>query len=58
MKLGYLRTIRKRSDNQRSGFQHHFQDKKKRMSLSKFKAMFIVFFDIQGIVMAEWLPSG
>jgi len=24
----------------------------------KFKAMLIVFFDIQGIVMAEWVPSG
>ena len=28
------------------------------MVLSKFKDMFIVFFDIQGIVMAEWVPSG
>jgi hypothetical protein len=25
---------------------------------SKFKAMLIVFFDIQGIVMTEWVPSG
>jgi hypothetical protein len=25
---------------------------------SKFKAMLIVFFDIQGIVVAEWVPSG
>jgi len=24
----------------------------------KFKAMLIVFFDIQGIVMAEWVPIG
>jgi len=32
--------------------------KKARMSRSKFKAMLIVFFDIQGIVMAEWVPSG
>jgi histone-lysine N-methyltransferase SETMAR len=32
--------------------------KKARMSPSKFKAMLIVFFDIQGIVMAEWVPSG
>jgi len=31
--------------------------KKARMSRSKFKAMLIVFFDIQGIVMAEWVPS-
>ena len=28
------------------------------MSCSKFKAMLIVFFDIQGIVMAEWVPIG
>ena len=28
------------------------------MSRLKFKAILIVFFDIQGIVMAEWLPSG
>jgi len=32
--------------------------KKARMSRSKFKAMLMVFFDIQGIVMAEWVPSG
>jgi len=31
--------------------------KKARMSRSKFKAMLIVFFDIQGIMMAEWVPS-
>jgi len=28
------------------------------MSLSKFKDMLHIFFDIQGIVMAEWVPSG
>jgi len=28
------------------------------MSHLKLKAMLIVFFDIQGIVMAEWVPSG
>jgi len=28
------------------------------MSCLKLKAMLIVFFDIQGIVMAEWVPSG
>jgi len=28
------------------------------MSGSKFKAMLIVFFDMQDIVMAEWVPSG
>ena len=27
------------------------------MNFSKFKTMLIVFFDIQGIVMAEWVPS-
>jgi len=27
------------------------------MSCSKFKAMLIVFFDIQGTVMAEWVPG-
>ena len=32
--------------------------KKARMSYSKFKAMLIVFFDIQGIVIADWVPSG
>ena len=32
--------------------------KKACKSHSKFKATFIVFFDIQGIVMAEWVPSG
>jgi len=35
------------------------EEKKARMSRSKtFKAMLIVFFDMQGIVMAEWVPSG
>jgi len=34
------------------------RQKKARMSRSKFKAMLIVFFDIQGIVMAQWVPSG
>ena len=32
--------------------------KKARTSRSKFKAMLSVFFDIQGIVMVEWVPSG
>jgi hypothetical protein len=31
--------------------------KRARMSCSKFKAMLIVFFDIQGIVMVEWVLS-
>ena len=51
--------IRKPSNNQYSGSQHHLQDQRKaRMSHSKFKAMLIVFFDIQGIMMAVWVPSG
>ena len=59
MKLGYLRMIRKPSDNQCSGSQHQLQDQKKaRMSHLKFKDILIVFLDIQGIVMAEWVPSG
>ena len=32
--------------------------RRQRTLRSKFKAMLIVFFDIQGIVMAEWVPSG
>jgi hypothetical protein len=32
--------------------------KKARMSRSKFRAKLIVFPDVQGIVMAEWVPSG
>ncbi|VVC46534.1 Transposase, type 1 [Cinara cedri] len=32
--------------------------KKARRSKSKFKAMLIVFFDINGIVMNEWVPEG
>ena len=31
---------------------------KARMSHSKFKAMLLVFFDIQGDLVAEWVPSG
>jgi len=59
MKLKYLRMIQKPSDDQCSGsHHHHLQDQKKHTSCSKFKAMLIVFFDIQGIVMAEWVPSG
>ncbi len=32
--------------------------KKARMLKSKFKAMLIVFFNIDGIVMTEWVPEG
>jgi len=58
MNLWYLRMIRKPSDNQCSGSQHHLQEQKARMSRSNFNAMLIVLFDIQIIVMAEWVPSG
>jgi len=34
-----------------------FRTKEARMSRSKFKVMLIVFFDIQGIVITEWVPS-
>ena len=59
--------IQKPSDNQcsGSGSKHHLQDKKKRkkrkktrISRSKIKDMLIVFFYIQGIVTAVWVPSG
>jgi hypothetical protein len=51
--------IQKPSDNQCSGSQHRLQNQKKeRMSLLKFKVLLIVFFGIQGMVMAEWVPSG
>jgi len=49
--------IWKPSDNQCNGSQRHLQDQKEHTSPSKFKAMLIVFFDIQGISMAEWVPS-
>jgi len=32
--------------------------KKARMSKSKLKAMLIVFFDIKGVIMTEWVPQG
>jgi len=34
------------------------RSKKARMSKSKFKAMLTVFFDIKGIILAEWVPEG
>jgi len=37
---------------------HPTPKKRARMSRSKFKAMLTVFFDVQGTVMAEWIPSG
>jgi hypothetical protein len=32
--------------------------RKARMSKSKVKAMIIVFFDIRGAIMIEWVPEG
>lgn len=32
--------------------------KKARMSKSKLKALLIVFFDIRGVIMTEWVPEG
>jgi len=57
MKLGYLRMIRK-ADNLQWKSTPFPRPQKAHISLSKFKAMLIVLFDIQGIVMAEWVPSG
>ena len=34
------------------------RQKKARQSISKFKAMMIVFFDIRGIVHVDWVPEG
>ena len=56
MKLGYLCMIQKPSDN--AVEVNIISKTKKSTSRSKFKAMLIVFFDIQGIVMAVWVPSG
>ena len=59
MKLGYLRMIQKPSDNQCSGSQHQLQDQKKaRMSHSKFKDMLIVFFDIVVLWYCIWYCDG
>jgi len=60
--IGYLHMIRKPSGNQCSGNQHHLQDhphppKKTVVSISMFKDMLIVFFDIQRIVSTGWVTS-
>lgn len=34
------------------------QEQRKAKSCSKFRAMLIIFFNIQGITMAEWIHSG
>jgi hypothetical protein len=55
----YLRMIRKPRRNQWSGRQHHLQNQTTaRMCLSNLKAILVIFFDIHGIVMAEWVPNG
>jgi histone-lysine N-methyltransferase SETMAR len=59
MKLGSFNTTQKPNDNQCSGKQLILQDQKReRMSKSKIKAMIVVFFDIQGIIMTQYIPPG
>jgi hypothetical protein len=65
MRLGYLRVTRKQNDSQSTGSYQTLQEGEKKrkkekriMSHSKFKAMLLIFFDIQGDVVAEWVPSG
>jgi hypothetical protein len=50
---------RNQNNNQCSGSHQTLTAKKKKLhESSKFKVMLIVLFDIQGVVMAEWVPSG
>ena len=59
MRLGYLCMTRKQNDSQcTASYQTLQEQNKSHMSHSKFKAMLLVFFDIQGDVVAEWVPSG
>jgi hypothetical protein len=59
MKLGSFSTTQKPNDNQCSGKQLILQDKKKaRMSKSRIKTMLVVFFDIRGIIITQYIPSG
>ncbi|GFT54362.1 protein GVQW3 [Trichonephila clavipes] len=59
MNPSFLRMIRKQSANTCIGrLQLHKEQKKARMSKSKFKAMMIVFFDIHRIVYLHWVPEG
>ena len=49
----------KQNDSWCTGSHQTLQEKKKgHMSHSKFKVMLLVFFDIQAVVVAEWVPSG
>jgi predicted transcriptional regulator len=57
--IGSFNTTQKPNDNQCSGKQLTLQDQKKaRMSKPKIKTMLVVFFDIQGIIMTQYVPPG
>jgi hypothetical protein len=60
MKLSSVNTTQKPNDNQCCGKQLTLQDQKKkaRTSKSKIKTMLVVFFDIQGIIMTQYVPPG
>jgi len=60
MRLGYLCTTQKQNDRQCTGSHQTPQERKKKdhISHSKFMAMLPVFFDVQAVVVAEWVPSG
>jgi len=58
MKHGYLRDLETKRKSMKWKSTSSLRPKNARMSRSKFKDMLIVFFDIQGTVMAEWVPSG
>jgi hypothetical protein len=48
----------KQNDHQCTGSHQTPRAKKGRISCLNLKAMLIVLFDIQGVMMAEWVPSG
>jgi hypothetical protein len=54
LRLGYLNITWKQDDNALENIK--LSKSKKVMSHSKFKAMMIVSFDIQGVVTAECVP--
>jgi hypothetical protein len=54
MRLGYLHTTWKQDDNTVENIK--LSKSKKVTNHSKFKAMLIVSFDIQGVAMAECVP--
>jgi hypothetical protein len=55
MKLGSFDTTQKPNDNQCSGKQLTLQDQKKTWM---FKTMLVIFFNIQGIIMTQYVPPG